>query len=260
MTRQNISTGTSANDGTGDSLRAAAIKINATLVELYQMLGGDSDNLSARISFDSDRMIFAGNTFNTHVMFTDPSALRTATYPDASGTIVLDTATQILTNKTLLSPTINDDNGNELIKFTTTASAINELTIANGAAATGPTVSATGGDTNININLTPKGSGSVKLGKSALGYSDHTADGAASTSAGYIICNKATALAVSLPNGTVTGEIKIFSNKGAGTATITPSSFAGGTQIAIPTNAAASVIWDGIKWYLYGASSNVVIS
>ena len=34
MTRQNISTGTSANDGTGDTLRTAGTKINENLTEL----------------------------------------------------------------------------------------------------------------------------------------------------------------------------------------------------------------------------------
>jgi hypothetical protein len=45
MTRQNLSRGTSANDGTGDTLRDAALKINQNFVELYQFLGADSDQL-----------------------------------------------------------------------------------------------------------------------------------------------------------------------------------------------------------------------
>ena len=58
---------------------------------------------------------------------------------------------------------INDSNGNELILFTATASAINEFTIANAAAGGTPTLSASGGDTDINIRLTPKGVGGVVL-------------------------------------------------------------------------------------------------
>ena len=53
---------------------------------------------------------------------------------------------------------IIDENANEQIKFTTTASATNEITIANAAAGTDPIISATGGDTNVGITLTPKGS------------------------------------------------------------------------------------------------------
>ena len=56
---------------------------------------------------------------------------------------------------------IIDENANEQIKFTTTASATNEITIANAAASNNPAISATGGDTNIGLTLTPKGIGRV---------------------------------------------------------------------------------------------------
>jgi len=90
----------------------------------------------------------------------------------ADGTNIVDTGTvsetgvQTLTNKTLTSPKINeilDTNGNEEVKFTTTASAVNELTVANAATGSGPEISSTGGDTNIDLKITPKGSGKINL-------------------------------------------------------------------------------------------------
>ena len=54
-----------------------------------------------------------------------------------------------------------DENSNSQIKFTTTASASNQITIANAATATNPVISATGSDTNIGLTLTPKGIGRV---------------------------------------------------------------------------------------------------
>jgi len=85
----------------------------------------------------------------------------------ADGTNIVDTGTvsetgvQTLTNKTLTSPKIGtsilDTNGNELALLTATASAVNELTIANAATGNNPVISATGGDTNVGITLTPKG-------------------------------------------------------------------------------------------------------
>lgn len=57
---------------------------------------------------------------------------------------------------------LRDANDNELIKFTQTASAVNELTIANAVTASEVILSVTGGDTNINLDLTPKGSGRVR--------------------------------------------------------------------------------------------------
>jgi len=54
-----------------------------------------------------------------------------------------------------------DTNGNELLKVTATTSAVNEVTLANAATGANPVLSATGGDTNIGITLTPKGTGIV---------------------------------------------------------------------------------------------------
>jgi hypothetical protein len=42
---------------------------------------------------------------------------------------------------------------------------VNELTLVNAATGNGPTLSATGDDTNIDINITPKGTGEVNLSK-----------------------------------------------------------------------------------------------
>jgi hypothetical protein len=58
---------------------------------------------------------------------------------------------------------IEDDSNNEYIKFTKTASAVNEITVANAATTDAPNVSVTGSDTNIDFNLTPKGIGRVTL-------------------------------------------------------------------------------------------------
>ena len=64
---------------------------------------------------------------------------------------------------------IDDANGNELIKFpSTVASAVNELTVSNAATGSSPSISATGDDTNIDITLTPKGTGAVKTDNLSL--------------------------------------------------------------------------------------------
>jgi hypothetical protein len=59
---------------------------------------------------------------------------------------------------------IGDESGNEQIKFATTASAVNEISVTNAATTNPPAISATGGDTNIDLNLTPKGIGRIILG------------------------------------------------------------------------------------------------
>ena len=84
------------------------------------------------------------------------------------------TGTQTLSNKTLTAPKfadsgfIADANGNELIAFpSTVASAVNQVVIENAATGDGattgqPIIRAQGNDTNISLNLVPKGSGVVQ--------------------------------------------------------------------------------------------------
>jgi len=63
-----------------------------------------------------------------------------------------------------------DVNGNaigdgtlELLKFSETGSAVNEFTIANASTGNNPVLSATGGDTNVGIEFTTKGTGTIKF-------------------------------------------------------------------------------------------------
>src|SRR5207253_1317172 len=77
------------------------------------------------------------------------------------------------TNATLTTPkvvtSLNDTAGNEVFNITATVSAVNELTFANGATGNGPTISATGGDTNVDLNLAAKGpTGVIKLTQNSV--------------------------------------------------------------------------------------------
>jgi hypothetical protein len=101
----------------------------------------------------------------------------TLTLPTTTGTVALtsditvtDTSTSTLSNKTLTAPKfadlgfIADANGNELIILDTVASAVNEVTLANAATLGTPTLTASGTDTDISLDLVPKGTGTVKAG------------------------------------------------------------------------------------------------
>lgn len=89
------------------------------------------------------------------------------------------------TSPTITTPVIaqiNDANGNEVATFTGVASAVNEITVTNAPTGSGPIISATGGDTDISISLTPKGLGGVLLGANASSpsltyYSEQTTNG-----------------------------------------------------------------------------------
>jgi hypothetical protein len=58
---------------------------------------------------------------------------------------------------------INDENGNEQIIFQTTSSAVNQFDITNAATGSGPKLEATGGDSNIDLDLEAKGTGHVTI-------------------------------------------------------------------------------------------------
>lgn len=62
----------------------------------------------------------------------------------------------------------------ELLKFVETASAVNEITVTNAATGNAPSLSATGDDTNIDLNLVSKGAGVVKANGTAVSLSGHT--------------------------------------------------------------------------------------
>jgi hypothetical protein len=88
--------------------------------------------------------------------------------------IVTVSANQTLTTKTLTSPRIGtsvlDTSGNELLLLTATGSAVNELTIANGATGNPASITASG-ETNIGVKIAGKGTGGVII-------SNATANGA----------------------------------------------------------------------------------
>jgi len=162
-------------DATISNARNAVLKFTGTITanctvfvasgieKTYILENGTTGNFTVALNqVGGSSAIFAGTDKSNKLVYLD-------------GTNAVDlglanlTGTQTLTNKTLTSPTINDPiineindtNGNEEIIFTTTASAVNELTIANAATGNNPNITASGSDANIGINLTPKGVGEI---------------------------------------------------------------------------------------------------
>lgn len=132
-------------------------------------------------------------------LFADVSGGFTYTFPQASGTIALTgsstasvqgTANQVLVNGTsgspvtgavilttpqdigitssptfaaLTVPLFKDANGLTALTIQTVASQVNYINIVPQPTGAGPVIQSLGSDTNINLNLTPKGGGSVQL-------------------------------------------------------------------------------------------------
>ena len=123
-------------------------------------------------SGSGNTVTWAASDKSWKIIYVDGVATNTGVYDMGfgSGDVTL-TGTQTLTNKTLTSPKIGtsilDTSGNELVLLTATGSAVNEFTLANAATGNGPTLSATG-ETNVDININPKGSGVLKSGTAAV--------------------------------------------------------------------------------------------
>lgn len=327
--REVISTGASANDGTGDTLRSAGGKINNNFAKVWRRLGGDSDEFSSQVYFEDSAVVWEGtgvDAFEARIVAINPTADRTASLPDASGVIVLDTATQTLTNKTLTSPVLTtpqindttadhqyvfavselladrtvtlpaliasdtfvfadhaqtltnktlssptittprittglqDVNAADVLTFTAAEAAVNWIVITNSATGSGPGLNASGTDSDIQFNLIGKNGGSVRTRKLALGSATVTANGGVPRNFSHIDCNKASTLNLTLANGTVSGEQKVFTNRGAGAAVIAITSFANGSSITLAQNEGCTLTWDGLKWYVTGGYSVLTIA
>jgi hypothetical protein len=85
------------------------IASSTDIVEAIVAMNTEVTAIKAGTAVFETKLTFEGDTADAHetiLAITDPTADRTITIPDASGTIVTTTATQTLTNKTLTSPTI----------------------------------------------------------------------------------------------------------------------------------------------------------
>jgi len=87
------------------------------------------------------------------------------------------------------STDILDSNGNELLKFTGTSSAVNEWTILNASTGNSPQLNATGGDTNVGAKISSKGSGVLYLDGGSTGTVD-----VGTTSTGNINLKRSTSI------------------------------------------------------------------
>ena len=120
-------------------------------------------NLLVLKFFDgSDDITFA--TFNTSSNTVDVSDSASDLVGDTTPQLGGDLDTNSFNIKIDDAHGIQDDDGNELITFQKTSSAVNQFDITNNSTGNNPIFEATGGDTNIGVDIKPKGSGEVVIG------------------------------------------------------------------------------------------------
>lgn len=145
-----------------DEDKTRMLKFSATLTDSFDsddtittISQSASDRASKYLGFDANGDITASTTI-IGVSVTETSS--------TVGDVLAYDGSKWVNSKVLARLSqINDSNGNEALKIGTTGSAVNEITCANAATNNGPTLSATGGDANVDINITPKGTGELNV-------------------------------------------------------------------------------------------------
>jgi hypothetical protein len=175
------------------------------------------------VSGSDSGVTWAADDKSTKIIYADAE--------DATNPAVVDAGSGFSLTSPNIGTGINDTNTNELIKFTATSSATNELTVANAATGAGPTISSTGSsDSNIDINVTPAGTGDVVLAADTVKVGD---SGAAAT----LTSNGAGTLTLTTGG---TEDLVLSTNSGTNSGTITITDAANG-DINIAPNGTGEV-------------------
>ncbi|MCR4308307.1 MAG: hypothetical protein NUV80_07200, partial [Candidatus Berkelbacteria bacterium] len=141
----------------------------ANLVELFDVRR--DGNVGIGDGTPDAKLEVLGTTEQLRLTYTDGTVDSRFTV-DASGNLTIDntgTKTIIADDLQINGGDILDSNGNESIRFGTTASAVNEATLTNAATAGTVTLAATGGDTDIALSIDSKGADALNLNGTATG-------------------------------------------------------------------------------------------
>jgi hypothetical protein len=157
---------------------SSSITSGAAIVPLNSVTGysnGDVAVLVVEPSNTTNKQVVTGTVDTAGVRLTGAVWTEGTNVGHSSGSTVADyvaaTHMAMLTkgllvvhnqDGTIKPAIIYDSSGNEEVRFTATAVAVNDLTVRNAATGNAPAVLASGDDTNVSINFVPKGTGEIQ--------------------------------------------------------------------------------------------------
>jgi len=202
-------------------------------------------------------------TANTNVNIPSLSDSDTFVFNKKSATLEQKTLDRPVIQRSRVHQYLADSNGNSVISFTATHTASrNIVRVQSQATGTSPNINAIGADANVDLILNSKGKGSVLLSKAAFSRAEVANGTFADSDATYIALTGTSSGTVSLGDGTLNGEFKMFARRGGGTGTVTltPTTFAQGTSINFDPLDTAQLIWDGTSgWNIVGGYGYAVV-
>ena len=168
---------------------------------------------------------------------------------------------------------IKDDSSNEQLIFQKTSSAVNYFEMTNAATGNNPSISATGSDTNVGIDISTKGTGLIKFDNAAYNNEVALTDGATvnwavntSPVAKVTLGGNRT---IAAPSGGATGQFVslLVIQDGTGSRTVTWNAvyeFASDTAPTLTTTANKGDLfvfrYNGTKWLEVGRNLNLTLS
>ena len=140
---------------------------------------------------------------------------------------------------------IRDENGNEQLFFSTTSSAVNYVNVTNAATGGDPKLAAAGGDSNVDLALSPKGTGEIVVGTGSAnstitssGAYDLILDTNSGTNSGTITITDGADGAINLtPNGT--GVVEVGGNTNPGTLQLNCENNSHGIKLQSPAHSSS---------------------
>ena len=158
---------------TGTIAGAVNVVVPDTLTKAYVIDNATSGAYTVTVKTSSGTGVtWAAADKGTKMVYSDGTNVVDTAFTDLSSDYTPQLSADLDTNGNNIiidsTKSILDESSNEQITFTTTSAAVNNFGITNAATGNTPSLAAVGGDSNVGLNLVPKGTGVLQGSGSAL--------------------------------------------------------------------------------------------